>query len=332
MKSNKRRTVLAGLATICLAVAGCGSDSGGDPTSGSSDPVHAATGTPVGPTGSGTGSAPSAAGSSVSAGTTGSGGVNEAARAMLPAKIREAGVVQVESTMGYPPAEFYEEDGKTPTGYSVELGEALGRKLGVRFEFTNTAFAALVPGITSGRFDIGITEMSITDERRKQVSFIKYFNAGTMILVQAGNPKNIHRMADLCGVKVGSTKGANNVQKVIAYSDANCGDKPAEIVWFDDTPAVFQAIQTGRIDAEYDDFPAMKYAAAHSDGKLEAVGDIEYGFPKGMPIAKDNTGLGNAVTAALNDLIEAGEYHRILDKWGVADGAVDKAEFLPATG
>lgn len=265
---------------------------------------------------------------------TSAGNVDEEARALLPAQYKEDGALQVASTFGYPPHEFYDDDGKTPLGLSVEIAQAIGEKLGVEFEFENVGFDSIVPGILANRFDLGITAMSVTPERNAQLNFVTYMNEGTAILVRAGNPENIEDRMDLCGKKVGELLGSNNGDKLIAWSEENCvaqGQPPVELVTFAESAAPFQALQTGRIHATYRDMTAQAWAAQESGGQLELVPGIYDVKPLGMPIAEENAELGQAIAAALNAVIADGTYAEIMKKWGTEDGAIDTSEFLPVT-
>ena len=313
MYFTSRKALAAFLLAGMLAVGACGSNSATTPQS----PAV------------GSGSSLGAAGSSA-ADTA----VDGAARALLPARFRDSGTIVVGSAMNYPPEQFMKEDGTTPTGFSVDLADAMGRRLGVTFRFENTTFDAILAGIEAGRYDIAITSMSVTTERRKLVDFVTYFNTGTVITAHGGNPKNIHSMIDLCGLKLAGIKGSLNADKAQKFSDASCvpqGRKPIEIVWFSDSAATKQALAAGRIDAQFGDFSSSIYNAEHSAGTLQVVSDdVDYGDPYGIAFKKGNQELGKALEAALNGIIASGEYQRILTSWGVRKGAVDRAEYLPA--
>ena len=66
------------------------------------------------------------------------------------------------------------------------------------------------------------------------------------------------------------------------------------------------------------------WAVNRSDGRLELTGDIFDAAPYGMAIKKDSP-LGPAAAAALQHLIETGDYAAILAQWGIKDGLVDHA-------
>ncbi|MBO9523750.1 MAG: ABC transporter substrate-binding protein [Nocardioidaceae bacterium] len=299
-RRGRLRAVLAGVAVAALAmttVAACGSDDSGDKK----------------------------------ASTTAE---NAEAAKLLPAEIKKAGVVRVASTFGYPPEQFYEEDGKTPTGFSVELGAALGKQLGVDFKFENVSFDAILPGIDAGRYDIAISSMSITPERSKQVNFVKYMDAGGSLLVKGDNPKHIEGFEDLCGKTAANTTGSLHGEYLENYSKENCvanGKSPIKVVNFSDAAAPNQAVATGRADVCYRDFTANAYMAQKSDGQFKIVGGIVKTSPYGIAVGKDDEQLAEAINVALNAVIQDGSYLDILKKWDVDEAAITQSEVVKAT-
>ena len=332
----------AALAAAAL-LAACGSSQNSQ--SGSSTSEIAGSTTSAAPTTTSQSSAPSSqqsessaggssAGSSASA-APGPGEVDPAAAALVPDAVKKAGAVKVASAFGYPPEQFYAADGKTQIGFSVELGHALGQKLGVPFEFENVNFGGILVGIAAHRYDAAITSMSVTPDRSKQVNFVTYLNAGGSVLVSAKNPKNIQGLEDLCGAKVTNVVGSLYGQFLTDYSAKNCqpkGKAPIELVNFDDAASPNQAVIAGRVDAAFRDFTANAYVAQQSNGALKVVGGVVASSPYGVAVSKDRPDLAKAINLAMNDLIQDGEYVAILKKWNVAEAALTKSELIQATG
>ena len=273
--------------------------------------------------------------SSAAAATPSTAPSSNALHAMLPASIQSSGVVRVASTFGYPPQQFYAADNTTPIGISVDLANALGAELGVKFQFTNVAFPSILPGLAAGRFDVSIASMSATPARAKQALFVEYLNAGTNIIVKAGNPKNIQSMADLCGLTTAVIQGSTYADKLATVSKQDCvanGKKAITIDTFADAPSTLQAIITGRAAASIKDFSANAYAVSQSHGQLQTVGTLVPDVPYGIAIAQNNLQLAKAIQAALNAAIQDGSYAKVLTKWGVSAGAVTTAKLDGANG
>ncbi len=112
------------------------------------------------------------------------------------------GYLQVAMEVSYPPMEYYDPDTHAPRGIDVDIANALARALGVRVEFVNQSFDGLIGSLTSGRADVVISSMGITEERSRQIDQIPYFTAGTGILVPSANVHHIAGIDDLCSLRV----------------------------------------------------------------------------------------------------------------------------------
>ncbi|MDI6858703.1 MAG: ABC transporter substrate-binding protein [Dehalococcoidia bacterium] len=237
----------------------------------------------------------------------------------------EDGVLQVGSDIAYAPIEFYEEGTQNPQGLDIDLARALGEELGVRVEFINTGFDAIIGALEANRFDIIMSAMTVTEEREKEIDFIPYFNAGTDILVAAGNPKNIESIEDLSGLTVGVQIATIQVDQLeAANEELKAAGKPEiNVLIFDQNPLAVEQLRAGRADAVIADSPVVANDARLSDGDLEALGLAIDAAPYGIGVRKDSPELKAALEEALETLIDNGTYDEILAKWGLKGGAID---------
>ena len=255
----------------------------------------------------------------------------------LPDRIRASGEVKVGSGVGYPPMEFLAADDKTIQGVDVDLGNALGEKLGVKFTFINTTFDGLIPGLQAKRFDIIMSAMSDTIERQEQIDFVDYFTAGTAILVKKGNPEGIGGLDDLCGQTIAIEKGTVGVGIATMQSDQCVADGNAKITINElpkDTDALLQ-VKSDRAVADLTDLPVAAYTSQTSGGgdDFEVVEGQQYDVgPYGIGVGKDDTELRDAIQAALKAIIEDGTYDQVLETWDVTTGALTTAAINGATG
>jgi polar amino acid transport system substrate-binding protein len=258
--------------------------------------------------------------------------LNAAAAALLPEAVKSRGEIHIVSTFGYAPQQYFGEDGKTPMGFSVDYGKALGAAVGLPVKFTNGRFDSIIPGLEAGRFDMAIAAMSATVQRGEKVHFLLYQNTDARLLVRGGNPARIKSLADLCGRKVASLKGSLYNQVIDAVS-AKCkehGKPPADLSTYDSSDSVVQAIISGRADASYRDSAPIAVAAKASEGKLEIVGPEYPDTTYGIAFAKDNAALAKSMSAAMQAIIADGTYKAILEKWGLGSRAVKSAVLLEA--
>ncbi len=248
----------------------------------------------------------------------------------LPEAIAEERVIEVGSDIAYPPVEFFEEGTQTAIGLDVDICNAIAAKFGDGFtcRFTNTTFDGIIPALNAKRFDIVMSALSDTEERRQAIDLIDYFNAGTSILVAKGNPANVRSVDDLCGKTIGLQRGTTqeelaNAQK--AKCQANGSD--LEVLTFDKDTDALLSLKAGRSVADMNDFPVAAYNAKVSGGgnDFEVVGAQLDPAPYGIGVRKDDVALRDALREALQAIIADGTYDRVLAKWDVAAGALKTA-------
>ncbi|WP_405844035.1 ABC transporter substrate-binding protein [Streptomyces sp. NBC_01518] len=253
----------------------------------------------------------------------------------LPSAIRDKGVITVGSDIAYAPVEFKDNSGKV-VGLDPDLGAAMGKQLGVKFEFQNGTFDALLTGLRSNRYDIAMSAM--TDNKNRQdgvdpdtgkkvgegVDFVDYLTAGVSIYTRKGDTENIASWSDLCGKKLAVERGTVSEDLAKTETKKCTGGKKITIEPFDDDQQAQTRLRSGGADAASSDFPVAAYAVKTSGGgkDFQLVGDQVEAAPYGIAVAKSDTQLRDALKAAMDAVIKSGEYEKILTKWGAEDGAV----------
>jgi polar amino acid transport system substrate-binding protein len=249
---------------------------------------------------------------------------DEALHAALPADVRTGGLLLVATDASYAPASSFAADGRTIEGFEPDLGAAIGRVLGVEMRFGQRKFSGLLADVTSGRADLVMSAMTDTRERERKVDFINYFSAGTAILVQRGNPTGITDLTRLCGQIVAVEDGTTQVD-LLARSQEHCGKEPIVVRTYDTNADAVVQLRTGRAAAVLTDYPPAAHLASDpatgARFQLASTAQYEPGL-YGIAVAKDRLELRDALKAALDRLIRSGEYARILERWGVEDGAL----------
>jgi polar amino acid transport system substrate-binding protein len=247
---------------------------------------------------------------------------DDAAAALVPAKIASSGKLIVGSDPTYAPNEFKDEAGK-PIGWGIEIASAIATKLGLTAEFQVAKFDNIIPSVAGGKADLGESSFTDTAEREKQVDFVNYYTAG----IQWASAKDKTVDPDnACGMKVAvQATTYEDTDEVPAKSDACvAAGKPAiDKLKFDTQDAATNAVVLGQADALSADSPVTLYAIGQTKGKLQLAGKTFDVAPYGMVVAKGSD-LGKAVQAALQSMVDDGSYKAILDTWGVADGGIDK--------
>jgi polar amino acid transport system substrate-binding protein len=258
--------------------------------------------------------------------------VDGALAAKVPEAIKADGKILIGTDPTYAPNEFLETDGKTVTGFDVELFDAVATKLGLETEWQPANFADIIPGVQSGKYEVGVASFTITRERKHQVYMVSYFKAGTQWATKKGNPTGI-QPDNACGKRVAVQ--ASTVQDTDLSSKRQAcksQGKPAIIIdRFQDQDQATAAVVSGKDDAMLADAPAVAYAVKQT-GQLELLGGIYHPAPYGYVIEKDQTKFAQLIADAVKALITDGTYCMILDKWDVQTGAINNPAVNPRQG
>jgi polar amino acid transport system substrate-binding protein len=252
--------------------------------------------------------------------TTKAGPVDSAAAALLPANIKSSKTIQVGVDATYPPDE-YKDDSGAAVGWDIDLFNAVSAKLGVKANYNIAGFDTIIPAITGGKYDAGVSSFTDNTDREKTVDFVNYYSAGILWASQAGktvDPDNA------CGLKVAVETGTVEETDDVPGKSKACvaaGKKPIQILKFDGQDQATNAVVLGQADAMSADSPITDDAVAKSGGKLQAAGKTFGVAPYGIAVNKGST-LAKALQKAFQDIVDDGTYKKILDKWGVSDGAL----------
>ena len=241
----------------------------------------------------------------------------------LPAKYKNKVVLTVASDASYAPMEFIGKDGKSVVGADVDLGHAIGKELGVKFKFVNASFDSIIPALQAGKYDLGMSAFSDTKKREEVVDFVTYFVAGTSFYVKAHDGAKIEGLDDLCGKTVAIEKGTIQVDDANAQSKkcTAAGKSAVTVSVFPDQNGANLAIASGRAQVGMADSPVAAWIVKESRGQFKLSGKAYNSVPYGIVVPK-NSGLAKPLRAAVERLIKNGEYAKILDKWGISQGAL----------
>src|SRR3954467_8262057 len=151
----------------------------------------------------------------------------------LPAEIAKRGSIKVAVVPNYPPMEFRDPATNALSGFDIDLGEALGRKLSVKIEWTETSFAEFMPSISTGRVDAILSGFTDYASRHEIASFVDYLRSGPKFFVQQSRASEFKDMAALCGKKVGASRRTMFPAEIDKWSQKNCGSNSIQFVGTD---------------------------------------------------------------------------------------------------
>lgn len=255
-----------------------------------------------------------------------SSGANAAVAALVPASIKSKGTITVASDATYAPDEFIASDGHTVVGMDADLVKALGAVMGLKVNVVNATFDTIIPGLASGKYDMGASSFTDTKEREKTVDFVDYLVAGESFYTKTQGGVNISSISDICGKTVAVEKGTTEEADAGTQSKkCTAAGKPAvTVVSFSDQNGANLAVSSGRAQLGFVDTPPAAYQVKKSNGLFKLVGASYANAPYGLAVPKN--GFDKAVQAALLVLVKNGTYASILQKWGLQKGAIPAAQ------
>jgi lysine-arginine-ornithine-binding protein len=218
------------------------------------------------------------------------------------------GKITMGSDTSYPPFETME--GSKPVGFDVELAQALAKKMGLTLEVISTAWDGIIPGLKTKKYDIIMSAMTITADRKKQINFSDPYIDSNQSLAVANN-STIKSTNDLKGKTIGvqiDTTGqtkAEELNKTVGFK---------EIQKFDTILVAFEALEQGKIDAIINDYPVNMYVSGKR-GKTKVVQTIKTNEQYGIGVNKTNTALLSKINGALKSVKDDGTYTTIYKKW-----------------
>ena len=186
----------------------------------------------------------------------------------------------------------------------------------------DATFDTIIPGIEDGKFDVGNSSFTDTKSREGQVEFIDYFRAGEGFYERANRVRTRSTGSkSLCGHSVAVETGTTE------QSDAQTQAKSCHVtvLSYADQNQANLAVSDGRADLGFADSQVAAYIVHLSNGQFKLTGTPFETAPYGFIVAK-NSGLAAPLLAAVKTLMADGQYKKILDKWGVQQGAISTAQ------
>ncbi len=209
----------------------------------------------------------------------------------------------------YPPFNYFDERNQL-VGFDVDIAREIARRLQREPVLVTTAWDGILAGLSSGKYDVIVGSMAITEERKKSVDFTDpYYTSGARLIARQGS--NVTRIADLRGKVVGVTVGETyahylrehdpGVKRLASYKGG--------------VPNLLLELRNGRIDAFVTDGLVGLHAIKTAKSDAEPAGDFLYREEMGIALAKGHDALLAEVNEALAAMKADGEYARISDKW-----------------
>ncbi|GGI99223.1 transporter substrate-binding domain-containing protein [Streptomyces brasiliensis] len=319
-------TAATAVATLATGLAACGGDS------------DAATKTDA------------AASGSVSVGQLSNGAAKETAlkvsevksiSAQLPESVRKSGKLVIGHgalPAGFAPLDYVGSDQKTLTGSEPDLGRLVAAVLGLKAENKNFTWENLFVGIDSGKVDVGFTNITVTEERKRKYEFASYRKDDLGFEVPKASTWNFDgNYENLAGLTVSVGSGTNQEKILLEWKKKlESEGKKLTVKYYPDRNGTYLALSSGKIDAFLGPNPGIAYniaktantpKATRSAGTFSGAGETLQGLIAAT--VKKDSGLAGPIAAAINYLIENGQYAKWLAAWNLSNEAVAKSEVNP---
>ncbi|MFF4379475.1 ABC transporter substrate-binding protein [Kitasatospora sp. NPDC001547] len=258
----------------------------------------------------------------------------DAIAALVPEEIRRKGTLSVVDSIGTtPPLDFYADDDRTVIGVEPDLASLIGDVLGLKVEFHPVSWENIFVGLDSGKYDVGVSNITVTEARKEKYDFATYRLDVLGFEARKGSGLKVTGAGDLAGRSVGVATGTNQEKLLVSWSEENVrnGLKPIDIKYFQGTE-YYLALSSGRIDVYTGPNPSVAFHAVRT-GETEVVGTYSGGgadvLGKIAATTRKDNGLVKALNGAIDEVIRNGTYGQVLKRWGLDGEAVRGSEINP---
>lgn len=221
-------------------------------------------------------------------------------------KIKTNGKITIATSPDFPPFESLE--GGEIVGIEVDIMKLIAADLGVDVVFEQMDFDSVLPGIQAGKFDVGMSGITVTEKRKENADFtMPYFMASQAIVVLADS--DITCKADLEGKKISVQTGTT--------AESYCTENGYEVLAFQANNDAASALLTGKVDAWVVDNEVAVAMSADHDGKTVVLDEAMTSEPYAFAFAKGSDDLVEAFDASIKKYIEDGTIEGIFAQYGV---------------
>jgi polar amino acid transport system substrate-binding protein len=207
----------------------------------------------------------------------------------------------------FPPYEFIDDDGETIVGIDAEIAALIAGELGLELQIEDMEFSSIISAVQSGKIDMGMAGMTVTEERLQNVNFSSSYATGIQVVI-VPEDSAIASVDDLEGAMIGVQESTTGH----IYCEDDFGAE--NVVAYSTGVLAVQALLAGKVDCVViDNEPAKAYVAANEGLKILDTEYVEEHYA--ACFNKENEALMNAFNAVLDAKIADGTVKAIIDKY-----------------
>jgi polar amino acid transport system substrate-binding protein len=229
--------------------------------------------------------------------------------AMNPSSASNILTIGVDST--YPPMESTTSSGKY-VGFDIDMGNMIAKDLGKKAVWKTVVFSDIFSDLNKGDYDIAISSVTITPQRKKLVDFsIPYLNAGEVLIVKKTNSpadKTIKTAANFYGEKIGVQAGTTDLTEALKLFPSKL------VIQYPSNVPALADLQSGKIDAIMTDLPdAIGVIQSNQDFRVATnpLDKEDYG----IVFHKNETPLRTQINGILTNMQNEGILQQLTNKW-----------------
>ncbi|SFA69740.1 MULTISPECIES: ABC transporter substrate-binding protein [unclassified Bacillus (in: firmicutes)] len=244
----------------------------------------------------------SACGSSEKSSTTG----GKAGKDLL-AQIKKEGTIDIGIEGAYPPFNYFDDKNEL-VGFDVDVAKEITKRMGVKANFVATPWDTIIGGLLTKKYDIIISSMAITDERKEKVDFTDpYYHTGAQLFVREDYTEIKDPKTDAKGKNIGVCIGTTFEEKA--------NELGAMVTTYKSDLLTFQDLSAKRIDAVITDKAVGSRVIKEQNYPFKSVGDMLFTEEAGITLNKNQEELKAEINKHLKAMMEDGTYAEISKKW-----------------
>ena len=228
------------------------------------------------------------------------------------------GTLMVGTEIGYPPMEYFDEDGSTPIGFDMELAQALADDMGVKLELVDTAWDGIFAGVDTDKYDVILSCVSFTPDRDENYLLSETYIANAPVLV-VPKDSDITSIEETKGKTIAVQMETTADYIVQGYNEEGLG---ADLRQYEKVINAFDELKAGRVDSVCTDSVVAAYYLGDAASDYKTVWQSPTKEPIVMCMKKGNEALKEKLEASLKNLRDSGKLAEISTKYFGSDDPI----------